>query len=81
VQRTVATVVLEVFLALIGFTDAVLCLVVTIFFCKIMCRVNMAAVGVNSVSTGGTSRQRLIHAPVVATGQTGGQTDGLPTVA
>lgn len=43
--RTVATVVLEVILTVIGLTDAILCLVVTVFFCKISCSVNYAAVG------------------------------------
>lgn len=44
-ERTTATVVLEGILAVIGLTGGVLCLIVTIFFCKISCSVNYAMCG------------------------------------
>lgn len=44
-DRTVATVVLEGILAVIGLTGGVLCLVVTVFFCKMSCSVNYAMCG------------------------------------
>jgi len=40
VQRTEVTIVLKVLLALIGLTGGIICLAVTVFFCKVTCCAN-----------------------------------------
>lgn len=61
-DRTVATVVLESVLALIGLICGILCLVVTVFFCKITCSINYATVGgTAAICTPYTGQQVIIH--------------------